>query len=1296
MNSLRYSHCARPVILGVVAIALLASRHAPAAVSKPSTTVKAWPLVYYSADAEADTKRLELLWPFIEFRRSPDKDPLKLLRLLSVHTSPISEEARVAGLFSLMGAVAGEPERWRVWMAPLLWTGATPKASHLVLFPIYWQFKSERQSKHTVFPLYFFNQSPTERVRAVFPLFYFGESETTRSQSKTAGYLFLVWKGWREWTRENETVKRRSEHLNVFPFFWNRVVFKGADRVSHSTGLLPLLTVKSRDEVTEYSRSITNNWSTLVIAGKSHSEYESRKNGSTRVTDTFRVWPFFRDYRYVRTQPQEDTASTNTALSFFPLFKMSNGLNVNKDGELSDRHSGRLFPLLFWGKKEYDGELKERHFVQFPLYWDLEDKDSSVRAVVPLGAKFKGPGYESTNILGPLFTMIRNDKEGSVRYDALFPLAMLKRGADELSARVFPLFSVLNEDDERRMTSFLWPFYRSDESVGKANNSILGAIFGGMSDVFEWSGKRPSGELKRELFPFMFHERRSDSRSMALIPFYGSSKRRSGAGDKQTWWAGAGILANHSERTDPVQSDTKVLLGAGHFESGETENGWFVFPFGGDMTAARYSATARTTQETRDRWALPPVYKSTKSITRSAIDGARTRESFEHAIPLFFSDRQSNDLDNDRLSRTTRLLCIDEFGVFNYNRRGDDRSWSFLNPVYTRSLSSDGQRVSKSFGGLVNHAEKDINGFTSQRVLYRVFRREENSRRSSWELMPLADGEKTIDGERSFNILGGLLGYEKLLDRTRLRFLFLPLSFGKRDTPTMSEEEARERAGQHLEYGLRYLKGWSYKDALVELALAQPAFNDDPTLYESLGDAYAGVRTTAAKSDLLEETMEEISRFTSNYPRKFQVDLAGNFGWGEFYRDKARESFDRAKELGGDSPMLRRKRIRLERDRGWLRDAVAHGEILRMYREAVAAYPDDFSLALDHAGFLLERRDAREQGLNRLRQIVVKWPDSATARHRLATERNRNRKYNDYETQAEALEIALAGARLPGDEPAYLALPSRSGATDREQDERPHCLALAASILKAQADRHFQQKKYYDSLDKIDMLLALERELGSSLDAIDSRNRVAPSSFLSKIGAIHRNSGRAEALLPYLREKTDELVIDGEREIWRREIRRLEREASYLTAWAVNGPLLSETWKTIGLGKATWREISNPLFETHVDLREVFGSGLRAEAVCSTTINSPSEMDARLLLGFDERATVWLNGERVFGPNREKIASLDEHKAPIHLRKGANELMIRVENRRLSWGFYARIADRDGRPVKGLTTTPIQAIPDEE
>ncbi|MBT7301090.1 MAG: hypothetical protein HN849_16335, partial [Victivallales bacterium] len=55
-----------------------------------------------------------------------------------------------------------------------------------------------------------------------------------------------------------------------------------------------------------------------------------------------------------------------------------------------------------------------------------------------------------------------------------------------------------------------------------------------------------------------------------------------------------------------------------------------------------------------------------------------------------------------------------------------------------------------------------------------------------------------------------------------------------------------------------------------------------------------------------------------------------------------------------------------------------------------------------------------------------------------------------------------------------------------------------------------------------------------------------------------------------------------------------------------------------------------------------------------------------------------------------RIAVADEYRVPVALRAGENQLVLELQNRKLAWGFFLRIADTDGNPLEDLD---IQAKP---
>lgn len=88
-----------------------------------------------------------------------------------------------------------------------------------------------------------------------------------------------------------------------------------------------------------------------------------------------------------------------------------------------------------------------------------------------------------------------------------------------------------------------------------------------------------------------------------------------------------------------------------------------------------------------------------------------------------------------------------------------------------------------------------------------------------------------------------------------------------------------------------------------------------------------------------------------------------------------------------------------------------------------------------------------------------------------------------------------------------------------------------------------------------------------------------------------------------------------------------------------------------------------------------------------TRITSDRDREAVLHLAVDDAATVWVNGAQVLDtPRQPNRLLLDQFKAAIKLKKGANDILIKVFQFDMSWGFYLRLAEPDGRPLtEGMT-----------
>jgi HEAT repeat protein len=103
-----------------------------------------------------------------------------------------------------------------------------------------------------------------------------------------------------------------------------------------------------------------------------------------------------------------------------------------------------------------------------------------------------------------------------------------------------------------------------------------------------------------------------------------------------------------------------------------------------------------------------------------------------------------------------------------------------------------------------------------------------------------------------------------------------------------------------------------------------------------------------------------------------------------------------------------------------------------------------------------------------------------------------------------------------------------------------------------------------------------------------------------------------------------------------------------------------------------------------IDLLALYPDQANCVAYLQTEVLAPEEGDALLLLGSDDGVKAWLNGAVVHSNNIDRGAVADQDMAPIRLKKGANELMLKITQGGGGWAACARIVGTDGLPIAGL------------
>lgn len=103
-----------------------------------------------------------------------------------------------------------------------------------------------------------------------------------------------------------------------------------------------------------------------------------------------------------------------------------------------------------------------------------------------------------------------------------------------------------------------------------------------------------------------------------------------------------------------------------------------------------------------------------------------------------------------------------------------------------------------------------------------------------------------------------------------------------------------------------------------------------------------------------------------------------------------------------------------------------------------------------------------------------------------------------------------------------------------------------------------------------------------------------------------------------------------------------------------------------------------------IDLMGLFPGKAGCVAYLKTTVIAPRDTEAALLLGSDDGVKAWVNGAVVHSNNVDRGAVIDQDMAPIQLKRGANDILLKITQGGGGWAACARIVGTDGRPIDGL------------
>ncbi|MBX3396551.1 MAG: hypothetical protein KF841_14410 [Phycisphaerae bacterium] len=115
---------------------------------------------------------------------------------------------------------------------------------------------------------------------------------------------------------------------------------------------------------------------------------------------------------------------------------------------------------------------------------------------------------------------------------------------------------------------------------------------------------------------------------------------------------------------------------------------------------------------------------------------------------------------------------------------------------------------------------------------------------------------------------------------------------------------------------------------------------------------------------------------------------------------------------------------------------------------------------------------------------------------------------------------------------------------------------------------------------------------------------------------------------------------------------------------------------------------SNLADEFFIDFDDVFGGRVyESVAYALTYLDAPEDMDAVLAIGTDDGAIVRFNGEEVLRVNVGRPYTSKQDRVPVRLKKGENELFLKINQGGGDWGFCVHVESPDGNPLPAIRAT---------
>jgi HEAT repeat protein len=171
---------------------------------------------------------------------------------------------------------------------------------------------------------------------------------------------------------------------------------------------------------------------------------------------------------------------------------------------------------------------------------------------------------------------------------------------------------------------------------------------------------------------------------------------------------------------------------------------------------------------------------------------------------------------------------------------------------------------------------------------------------------------------------------------------------------------------------------------------------------------------------------------------------------------------------------------------------------------------------------------------------------------------------------------------------------------------------------------------------------------------------------------------------PRVRQQAQEIIND------------MEKFDGYITAWMATEAYTIKGKQGLDLYDVAfppekpdakdvkWARLTRGVGAWDINLDAAIRSADHCAAYVRTRVWSPADQPVRLELGSDDCIRVWLNGEHIHGTKTNRGLAARQDLVKADLRKGWNDLLLKVIDQEGGWAFCCRIRKPDGSAIDGL------------